>query len=207
MRTTTSRASPASGRTKGRSGSRTRSRDAGRLAIFGCTTSPRLKGIIDIHLRTVPILSKRSQSAPEIGGLVLIDSPLAKIHTGRRQESDDHAAAGVRGHWFEQFDTSVAKNTFNRVQHVESPVVSCSGVSSANRCRCVNLSTFYHATSAGDMAGVFRKDARLFRRNLARENGASRPNLRRRSAAFGHRSRLSVGWHPRLNSVAAPRQQ
>ena len=43
-------------------------------------TSPRRQFIVGSHFRSIPVLSKRSQAVPQIGGLRLVDPTFTKIH-------------------------------------------------------------------------------------------------------------------------------
>ena len=61
-------------------------------------TSPRRQFIVGGHFRSIPILGKRSQAAPQIGGLGLVDPTFTKIHRLCRMNprDDDARTFGLR---------------------------------------------------------------------------------------------------------------
>ena len=61
-------------------------------------TSPRRQFIVGSHFRPIPVLGKRSQAVPQIGGLRLVDPTFAKIHRLCRMNPrhDDARTFGLR---------------------------------------------------------------------------------------------------------------
>jgi hypothetical protein len=61
-------------------------------------TSPRWQFIVGSHFRSIPVLGKRSQAVPQIGGLRLVDPTFTKIDRLCRMNSrhDDARTFGLR---------------------------------------------------------------------------------------------------------------
>jgi len=62
------------------------------------TTSPRRQFIVGSHFRSIPVLGKRSETAPQIGGLRRVDPTFTKIHRlcWMNPRHDDARTFGLR---------------------------------------------------------------------------------------------------------------
>lgn len=81
--------------------------------------SPRLKGIVFIHLRTIPIVSKCLQPGAQIGCLGLADTPRPQIDsTVGGEKCNDYSRFLDIGRLFENLDLAISIHAFNGFQHI-----------------------------------------------------------------------------------------
>src|SRR5207237_10644912 len=90
------------------------------------TTSPRLKGVIGVHVRPVPVLRERVQAGAQFTGLLGGDAALIQLDRTRvGEEGDDDPARPRLVHLFQQLDSPVAIGAFYGLDHA-AIVSTCS---------------------------------------------------------------------------------
>jgi hypothetical protein len=82
------------------------------------TTSPRRQFIVGRHFRSIPVLGKRSETVPQIGGLRRVDPTLAKVHRfgWMNPRHDDARTIGLVQR-LQQLHLPVAVDSFDRLHH------------------------------------------------------------------------------------------
>jgi hypothetical protein len=80
--------------------------------------SPRLKGIVCIHLRTIPIIGKGLQPGAQIGCLSLADAPGPQFDSRVGKKCDDYSRFLDIGRLLEKLDLAISIHAFDGFQHV-----------------------------------------------------------------------------------------
>src|SRR5438067_12777835 len=86
------------------------------------TTSPRLKVIVDVHFRSVPVLGGGAKTPADFGRLFLADAARPQVNGALGwQEGHNHAGLFEPRRRLEQFHLAVPENTWHACHHGKFP--------------------------------------------------------------------------------------